>query len=49
MKTKISLIAFVSLLALNACTKDQNVDPLDATMLAPQDIPVLVTQAVSKV
>ena len=49
MKTKISLIAFVSLLALNACTKDQNVDPQDATMLAPQDIPVLVTQAVSKV
>lgn len=49
MKTKISLIAFVSLLALNACTKDQNVDPQEATMLAPQDVPVLVTQAVSKV
>ncbi|MFM1821402.1 MAG: hypothetical protein RLZZ402_1761 [Bacteroidota bacterium] len=49
MKTKISLLAFVSLLALNACTKDQNVDPQDATILAPQEIPVLVTQAVSKV
>ena len=49
MKTKISLIAFVSLFALNACTKDQNVDPQEATKLAPQDVPVLVTQAVSKV
>lgn len=49
MKTKISLLAFVSLLALNACTKDQNVDPQDATTLAPQEIPILVTQAVTKV
>jgi len=49
MKTKISLIAFVSLLALQACKKDQNVDPQVATILAPQDVPVLVTQAVTKV
>jgi hypothetical protein len=49
MKTKISLIAFVSLLALQACTKDQNVDPQVATILAPQDVPVLVTQAVTKI
>lgn len=49
MKTKISLIAFVSVLALNACTKDQNVDPQNAATLAPQDVPVLVTQAVSTV
>ena len=49
MKTKISLIAFISLLALQACTKDQNVDPQVATILAPQDVPVLVTQAVTKV
>lgn len=49
MKTKISLIAFVSVLALNACTKDQNVDPQNAATLAPQDVPVLVTQAVATV
>lgn len=49
MKTKISLIAFVSVFALNACTKDQNVDPQDAATLAPQDVPVLVTQAVATV
>ncbi|UAJ14602.1 PepSY-like domain-containing protein [Aquirufa lenticrescens] len=49
MKTKISLIAFVSLIALNACTKDQNVDPQSASTLAPQEVPVLVTQAVATV
>ena len=49
MKTKISLIALVSVLALVACTKDQNVDPQNAASLAPQDVPVLVTQAVAKV
>ncbi|MFZ9144322.1 MAG: PepSY-like domain-containing protein [Aquirufa sp.] len=49
MKTKISLIAFVSVLALNACTKDQNVDPQNASTLAPQEVPVLVTQAVATV
>ncbi len=49
MKTKISLIAFVSLIALNACTKDQNVDPQNASTLAPQEVPVLVTQAVATV
>jgi uncharacterized membrane protein YkoI len=49
MKTKISLIAFVSVLALNACTQDQNVDPQSAATLAPQDVPVLVTQAVTSV
>jgi hypothetical protein len=49
MKTKISLIAFVSLIALNACTKDQNVEPQNASTLAPQEVPVLVTQAVATV
>ena len=49
MKTKISLIAFVSVFALNACTKDQNVDPQNASTLAPQEVPVLVTQAVATV
>ena len=49
MKTKVSLLALVSVLALNACTKDQNVDPQNAATLAPQDVPVLVTQAVSTV
>jgi len=49
MKTKISLIALVSVLALNACTQDQNVDPQNASTLAPQEVPVLVTQAVATV
>jgi len=49
MKTKISLIALVSVLALSACTKDQNVDPQNKETLAPQDVPVLVTQAVNTV
>lgn len=49
MKTKISLIAFVSLLALNACTQEQNVDPQNTATLAPQEVPVLVTQAVATV
>lgn len=49
MKTKISLIAFVSLITLNACTKDQNVDPQNASTLAPQEVPVIVTQAVATV
>ncbi len=49
MKTKLSLIALVSVLALNACTKDQNVDPQNTSTLAPQDVPVLVTQTVATV
>ncbi|MCX6194639.1 MAG: PepSY domain-containing protein, partial [Cytophagales bacterium] len=49
MKTKISLIALVSVLALSACTKDQNVDPQNKETLALQDVPVLVTQAVNTV
>ena len=49
MKTKAYLLALVSVLALNACTKDQNVDPQNAATLAPQDVPVLVTQAVATV
>ncbi len=49
MRTKISLIALVSVLALNACTQDQNVDPQNASTLAPQEVPVLVTQAVATV
>jgi len=49
MKTKISLIALVSVLALNACTKDQNVDPQNELTLAPKDVPVLVTQAVATI
>ena len=49
MKTKIAVIALVSVLALNACTKDQNVDPQNSDVLAPQDVPVLVTQAVATV
>lgn len=49
MKTKVYLLALVSVLALNACTKDQNVDPQNAATLAPQDVPVLVTQAVATV
>jgi uncharacterized membrane protein YkoI len=49
MKTKISLIALVSFFALNACTKDQNIDPQNESTLAPQDVPILVTQAVTTV
>jgi hypothetical protein len=49
MKTKISLIALVSVIAFSACTTDQNVDPQNAATLAPQDVPVLVTQAVNTV
>jgi len=49
MKTKISLLALVSVLAFSACTTDQNVDPQNMEALAPQDVPVLVTQAVNTV
>ena len=49
MKTKISLIALVSVLAFSACTENQNVDPQNKETLAPQDVPVLVTQAVNTV
>ncbi|MHA8082487.1 PepSY-like domain-containing protein [Aquirufa sp. A-Brett2-15D] len=49
MKTKISLLALASVLAFSACTTDQNVDPQNMEALAPQDVPVLVTQAVNTV
>jgi hypothetical protein len=49
MKTKISLFAFASALVFSACTKEQNMDPQNASTLAPQDVPVLVTQAVTTV
>lgn len=49
MKTTLSLLALASVLAMSACTKEQNMDPQNAATLAPQDVPVLVTQAVSTV
>ncbi len=49
MKTKISLFALASVLVFSACTKEQNMDPQNASTLAPEDVPVLVTQAVNTV
>jgi hypothetical protein len=49
MKTKISLFALASVLVFNSCTKEHNMDPQNAATLAPQDVPVLVTQAVATV
>jgi PBP1b-binding outer membrane lipoprotein LpoB len=49
MKTKIFLFALASVLVFSACTKEQNMDPQNASTLAPEDVPVLVTQAVNTV
>ena len=50
MKNISSFLAIVSILFVQSCTKEQNLEPQDATSkLATQDVPVLVAQAVSTV
>lgn len=50
MKNISSFLAIVSILFVQSCTKEQNLEPQDATSkLATQDVPVLVEQAVSTV
>lgn len=44
------LFAIVCILVAQSCTQDQNIEPQDASSkLATQDVPVLVTQAVSTI
>jgi hypothetical protein len=50
MKNISSFLAIVSILFVQSCTQEQNLEPQDATSkLATQDVPVLVAQAVSTV